>query len=359
MSTAPLPVYQAAVIGLGAIVHRYGAPDADQPYCHAGGFSKCPRFEMTAAADPTDAAHLAFTEKWGAALPDVRLYRDTEAMLAAQRYDCIVVCVRGPLHQEIMRRVFAAKPRVIFLEKPPTVSLRDQDELLALSRASGIPIVVSYSRHWGTRILQAERLVKEGLIGEVRSVVGYCGNGILSFASHTTELIHQFAVATAAGTPISVQATGRELETPSAEVPPAFAARGFEREPGLVSLHVRYSNGVLATQVGSRGDHGQFYADVFGAKGRLRVGFYSGLAAFDEEGKERELPPEPASGGPFAEAYDQIAGWLDGGPLPDCSEAVFPQVNEIGFGAIESIRCGGISIALPNTRRDRLIYANG
>jgi predicted dehydrogenase len=40
------------------------------------------------------------------------------------------VCVRGPHHFEVMKQVLKARPRVVFLEKPPTCSLAEMDELM-------------------------------------------------------------------------------------------------------------------------------------------------------------------------------------------------------------------------------------
>jgi predicted dehydrogenase len=353
------PPFKAALVGLGAIAQGYGSPSDTAPYCHAGGILKSSRWQLTAAADPFEAARTGFSQKWGEAFPETTLYADLGEMLAADTYDCVAVCVRGPYHQEIMRQVFEAKPRLIFLEKPPTPSLQDQDELLELSRQSGVPVTVSYSRHWGPNVLHMEQLVRDGLIGEVQSVVAYCGGHILSFASHTTELLYQFATATAAGAPVSVAASGLDCDSERAIVPPDFAARGFEIEPTLTAMQVRFSNGVLGTQVGSKSDHGPFCADVFGSKGRVRVGFYGKYAAFDLEDNPLELPALPEDQGPFFGAYEQIASYLENGPLPDCTNDQFASVNEIGFAAIESIRSHGAAITLPNQKRDRFIYANG
>jgi predicted dehydrogenase len=347
------------VAGLGAIAQGYGSPQDAAPYCHVGGIRLSPRFALAAAADPFPAARENFREKWGDAFPDVALHDSLEAMLSARPYDCVAVCVRGPHHQEILRQVFAAKPRLIFLEKPPTPSLRDQDEVMDLSRRTGVPVTVSYSRHWGAAMMRMAELIRGGLIGRVRGVVAYCGGRTLSFASHTTELLCRFATLTEPGAPLTVTATGADCAHPTAAVPPEFAARGFEVEPDLWGMQVTFSNGVLATQVGRQGDHGQFYADVFGETGRARVGFPSVFAAFDAENKPIELPPVEKDGGPFTTAYGQIAAYLDGGPVPDCTGDEFAVVNEIGFGAIESIRSGAAPVALPNARRDRIIYANG
>lgn len=357
MSTSP---YQAALIGLGQIAAGYGTPEQNAPYCHAGGLLKSPRFDLAAAAEPFETARQNFQEKWGAALPQAELFDDMEAMLDSQRFDAVAVCVRGPHHQTIMRRVLEAKPRVIFLEKPPTTSLTDMDELLELSRQHEVPIMVSYSRHWSPRVLQMQQLVREGLIGEVQTVVAYCGKLVLSFASHTTDLICQFACAqNESYDPIAVTARGFIADKTREGLPDDFAARGFEAEPSLTNLHIEFAGGARGFQVGARSDHGSFYADVFGTRGRVRVGIYTQSCAFDESGEPMELPPMPHDDGPFARAYEQVADYLDGGKLPDCTGAQFAAVNEIGFGAIESLLQDGQRITLPNAKRQRMIYANG
>jgi predicted dehydrogenase len=148
-----LPDYRAAIIGLGAIAQGYGSPECAAPYCHAGGLLHCDRFDFAAAADPFATACESFVEKWGASFPDINLFEDVETMLASERFDVVAVCVRGPHHYEVMKQVLKARPRVVFLEKPPTCSLAEMDELLSLARDVGATITVSYSRHWSPRVL--------------------------------------------------------------------------------------------------------------------------------------------------------------------------------------------------------------
>lgn len=212
-----------------------------------------------------------------------------------------------------------------------------------------VPVTVSYSRHWNPHILYVQQLVQEGLIGEVKTVVGYCGGEILSFASHTTDLICQFA----GYDPVSVFAHG--TVTVHDSIP-----SGYEPEPCLDNMIIRFSNGVTGIQVGASGEHGQFYCEVFGTEGSLRVGMYTPTVFKNSKGEVQDLTayhvPEPVS--VFRVAYDQIAEHLNGGPLPDCSNDEFIKVNEIGFAAIESI-CSGDTVTLPNVNRARRIFANG
>ncbi|HEX8834881.1 MAG TPA: Gfo/Idh/MocA family oxidoreductase [Abditibacteriaceae bacterium] len=352
------PPYRAAIIGLGAIAQGYGSPECAAPYCHAGGLLHCDRVDFAAAADPFPAAREGFVEKWGASFPDINLFEDVETMLASERFDVVAVCVRGPHHYEVMKRVLQSRPRVVFLEKPPTCSLTEMDELVGLAREAGTTITVSYSRHWSPRVLLMEKLVREGLIGDVQSVVGYCGGAVLSFASHTTDLIHQFATATDADNKaLRVRARGYvPTDNPHAQ----NIKEGFEVEPRLQHLSIDYSNGVLGMQVGAHGAAGPFYAEVFGKKGRVKVGMYTEPQAFDGEGKPLEIQglSELEDKGPFTEAYRQIATFLDGGAKPDCSDEAFVHVNEIGFGAVESLLSDGETVELPNQERTRRIWAN-
>ena len=341
-------VYSVGVIGLGAISSFYGKPQEVAPYCHVGGIRQNPRVQLAAVADLDEARHEKFRGVWGEAFPDVT-HHDSSAALLEKVPDIVAVCVRGPHHFAVTKEVIAAAPRAIFLEKPPSCSLEEMDEMRALARAKNIPITVSYSRHWAPHILHLQTLVQQGLIGGVHTVVGYCGGGVLSFASHTTDLICQFAGYDAGA--VTAQALIPEADEKNTRP-------GYEPEPGLVRLAIEFRSGALGVQIGRQSDHGQFYVDVFGDRGRARAGMYIPPAAFDEKNQPLDCGAVPENTSVFNLAYGQIADYLDGGPLPHCTNDDFAAVNEIGFAAIESALTGQ-RIALPNRKRDRVIWANG
>ena len=341
-------MYKVGVIGLGSIAAMYETPASKLPYCHVGGILQSGNVHLVKVADMADIARDKFREVWGPVFPDVRYYNDGASMLASGDLDIVAVCVRGPHHYKVMLEVLDAKPKAVFLEKPPTCSLQEMDQMMQLATKNEIPITVSYSRHWATHILRFQQLVREGLIGEVKTVIGYCGGEILSYASHTTDLICQFA----GYEPVSVYARGT---VPGSDSIPA----GYEPEPRLDNMVIHFANGVTGIQVGSSGEYGQFYCDVFGTKGSLRIGMYIPTVLKNAKGEAQDLVsyelPEPAS--VFRVAYDQIAAHLDGGPLPDCSNENFVIVNEVGFAAIESLHSGK-TVALPNSSRGRKVFAN-
>ncbi len=342
-------MYSVGLIGLGAIAAmEWGAPGDKAPYNHAGGIAGSERVRLAAVADLMPERHDAFQRKWGASFPDVKHYSDAVTMCASERLDIIAVCVRGPHHFAVLRDVIAARPRAIFLEKPPTCSLAEMDAVVSAADAAGIPITVSYSRHWAPSVLWMEKLVKDGLIGEVTRVIGYCGGTLLSYASHTTDLICQFA----GYQPTAVYARGT--------VPPKQLPAGYEPEPSLTDMMIDFSNGVTGLQVGVDGEYGSFYCDVIGTEGRARAGIYTPPYACSKKGAAIDLAqyglPENAS--PFTVAYDQIAAHLDGGPLPACTGADWEMVHEVGFAAIESILTGA-RVTLPNANRTRRVHADG
>ena len=340
--------HKVGIIGIGSIsALKWGNPGDVAPYNHAGGISQSDRVELAAVADLSRERHEAFREKWGTTFPATKCFDSIATMWAAGPLDILSVCVRGPHHFAVMKEALELGPKAVFLEKPPTCSLEEMDELVALAKGAGIPITVSYSRHWAPHVLRLEALVQEGLIGAVQMVVGYCGHSFLSFASHTTDLLCQFA----GYEPRAVYARG----TPGSE-----SIQGYEPEPSLTTMVVEFANGVTGVQLGQGGEHGSMYCDVIATKGRVRAGIYTPPFACDEKGKEIDLSPYgmPENASPFKLAYDQIADHLDGGPLPACTDDSFVAVHEIGFAGIESVLTDR-RIELPNANRARMIFANG
>ena len=345
-------MYRAGIIGLGKIAEAYGTPEDPGAYCHAGGLLHSDRVELVAVADLSAQRLAGFRDKWGPSLPGLEYVDSADTMLAGTSLDIVAVCVRGPDHFDGMDQVIAASPRAIFLEKPPTCSLAEMDTLFAAASARQIPITVSYSRHWTPHLLQLQDLVREGLIGDVQTVVGYVGGLILSMTSHVTDQICQFA----GYCPETVFARGRFAD-PEVDLPP-----GYEPEPKLGALTIEFANGIIGVQVGEKGDHGGLYCDIMGTRGRLRAGMYTPPQALDHKNREIDLTAHGVcrdeGTSVFTVAYAQIADYLDGGPLPHCTNQEAAVVNEIGFGAIESL-IEGTLIGLPVENRGRKIFADG
>lgn len=343
-------MFQVGIIGLGAIAAMYGKPEEAAPYCHVGGIRHSKRVKLAAVADLSDTVTAAFRERWGAAFPGLVYHTSAASMLSAGRLDVLGVCVRGPFHARVVEEILASPnaPRAIFLEKPPFCSLEECDRIVAIAKEKRIPITVSYSRHWSPHVLRLAQLVKTGLIGRVQQVIGYTGGAYLSFASHTTDLICQFA----GYDPTAVYSVGQS------GIDPKLPA-GYEVEPALKTMTIEFASGVVGQQVGN-GEHGGFYCDVFGTEGYVRAGIYTAAFARDKSGTPIDLSKHamPMNASVFTVAYEQIADHLEGGALPECTDRNWHIVNEVGFAGIESALTGR-RITLPNVNRSRRVHANG
>ncbi len=341
-------MYRVGIIGLGNIASRYSTPADAHPYCHAGGIRLCETTELVAVADMSEDRRTEFREVWGPAFPEgsINYYETGVQLLESEDLDIIAVCVRGPYHFEVMQDVLRADIKAIFLEKPAGCSLEEVDAMTAGADAKGIPIVVDYTRHWGPHLIRLQSLVRDGLIGEVQSVIGYCGGGILSFSIHTTDMICQFA----GYDPVSVSG----FISGGGDVP-----HPYEPEPAIVGSTIKFGSGVMGYHIGTHGKHAGFSVDVLGSEGSVRTGFYSSTTVH-KSGKlvDTETLGLPENASPFKVAYRQITDYLEGGALPDCSRDDYTAVNEIGFATIES-GLTGKTIALPCENRTRLIFANG
>jgi predicted dehydrogenase len=343
-------MYKVGIIGLGSIAARYSKPSDPYPYCHTGGIRFCDATQLVAVADLSEERRNEFRQTWGPAFPEgsITYYDSDSEMLEKEQLDIVAVCVRGPYHYEVTMRVIEAGTKVIFLEKPAGCSLNEVDEMTEASDKKGIAIVVDYSRHWAPHLIKIQELIEDGIIGEIQSVIGYCGGGTLSFAIHTTDLICQFA----GYDPESVSAVIRQG---SGNVPD-----GYEPEPSTSGAVIQFSSGVIGYQVGKHGTAPAFAADVLGSEGIIRAGMYIGAMVRRKSGEivDNASLGMPENASVFKVAYDQIAAYLDGGPLPHCAREDYMAVNEIGFAMIES-GITGQRVDIPCQKRDRFIFANG
>jgi predicted dehydrogenase len=344
--------YRVGVVGLGQVGLTYGRPDEPYPYCHVGGVLHCDRTTLSAVVDRAPAAVGRFTSDWGRLAPDTATFSTVADLLGHEVPDIVAVCVREPDRHADLNLLLEAKPRAVFLEKPASCSLGEMDEIMTKCRSNGTLLTVSYSRHWTPHVVGLQRLVQDGLIGRVHTIVGYSpGERLLSFACHTIDLICQFA----GYQPRRVTATSGPGPYCDDMPPP-----GYRPEPSYEQISIEFDNGVLGTIHGHAGPHEYWYCDVVGTDGLVRAGQYVAPAAFRPDGEPIALAADslPPDAGVFTEAYTAIATALDGGAPPACSGNDAATVNEIGFAAVESI-LSGAPVELPLRHRDLRIFANG
>ncbi|WP_095196663.1 Gfo/Idh/MocA family protein [Pseudomonas sp. Irchel 3A7] len=199
---------------------------------------------LWAVADPgPQAAHLAAL--WG-----VAYFADHCQMLEQAKPDAVIVANPNNLHVSTALDCLAAGVPVL-LEKPVGVHLDDVRELVATSKATGVPVLVGHHRRHNPLITRAHELVHSGALGRLTTVTALwqlrkpdsyfetawrreAGAGML-----LTNLIHDLDLL-------------RYLcgEVRQVQAITSNAIRGFANEDGAAVL-LQFNNGALGSLTGS------------------------------------------------------------------------------------------------------------
>lgn len=101
-----------------------------------------------------------------AALPDVVVVADADALVADTSIDLVVVATPNHLHAPLTR-VALDKGKHVVVDKPFVTKLGQGDALIEFARARHRVLSVFHNRRWDGDFLTVERLVRGGTLGEV------------------------------------------------------------------------------------------------------------------------------------------------------------------------------------------------
>lgn len=153
-SVAPL---RAAIIGTGAIAHAHAQALNDL----------APRIELVAVADVDPARAREFADRFGAS----RTYPGAAELFAGESLDLVHVCTPPQTHVPLaVQALRAGVPALV--EKPTALSLAEMDELVAVSKETGVPALTVFQHRFGGAAQRLIRLLQEGVLG--RPLVATC-----------------------------------------------------------------------------------------------------------------------------------------------------------------------------------------
>ena len=180
--------HKVLIIGCGNIaggVDVNRAPDL-LPLSHAGAYSRHGGFILRACVDPDNDRRQDFVRSW-----DVETDAIDVAELGVEpgAFDVISICSPIALHHQHLEQALALRPRVIFCEKPLTSNLATSRQLVRDCHASGVTLVINYSRRWDPVLAELAMQLENGRWGMVRSIVGHYNKGILNNGGHMVDLL--------------------------------------------------------------------------------------------------------------------------------------------------------------------------
>jgi predicted dehydrogenase len=374
--------YRAGLIGCGGVSRS-----------HSKGLQAAGNVELVALAD-VSAPNL---QTAGDAYGIDRRYLDYREMLERERLDLVAVCTQAPQHAPIVIAAAEYGVRGVLCEKPIALTLEEADAMLAACARGGTRLAINHQTRMIPSTAVAERLIREGTIGELRVARMLdkggrpAGNSLMELVTHIFDLLRLYA-----GDPAWVAAhltvgdpAGRQRPATVADIQYSQAAWPRDRDCGLVlgdrgSVTIGFGpregwhGGLLATldsffQPGRSTATGEAWhpsMELVGTDGVLFLGgtsdhvdLYLHRGPWAPPGRFERIaaPVQPIAAGPYAEdgaqapyhtaMVEELVRAIEEGREHRSSGADGRWALEMIMGVYESQRRGGARVTLPLPER--------
>lgn len=178
------------ITGCGNIAGGFDANHSadSMPFSHAGAYARHGGFQIAACVEPDLLKRQAFMQRWTVANGFDSI---EDAFKADERYDVISICSPTSAHYHDVLVAIALKPKLIFCEKPVTLSALQTAELVERCKVADIALIVNYTRRWDPDVIRLHQELRAGAWGAIRSATGVYTKGILNNGSHMIDLLHR------------------------------------------------------------------------------------------------------------------------------------------------------------------------
>jgi len=306
---------KAAIIGCG-----------DRGRNHAAGYAASAETEIVAAVDPNPEAAQILAAKYGVR----HTYPDHKAMFARHRPDIVSVCTWTGLHPEHVLDSAAAGVRAIHSEKPMAPTWGEAKKMFQTCQEAGVQLTFCHQRRFGAHFIKARALAKEGAIGTVHRLEGYCPN-LFDWGTHWFDMLCFYNDETPAEWVLG------QIDTEKAR--PVF---GVPVESHGLS-YIQFANGVHGLLItGSK--HGETCSNrIFGSKGMIEVEVSGGprVRLLREGGEGWEAPAPDVVVPPLGDTTLSILDAIDclqTGRKPTLGSDNALRATELIFATYESSR---------------------
>ena len=335
--------YRVGLIGCG----RMGATIDDEvedskPYSHAAAIVACERTELVAVCDPLEEKAQTAKERYGAG----QVYSDYQEMIRQEDLDIVSIATRPSPHAPTV--VFAAENGVkgIYCEKPLCNSMRQADAMLGACERNGVKFNYGTQRRYTPIFRRVREMIEAGDIGELQSVVAYCGLGAAQWGhTHTTDMMLFLA---------------GDGEVDFVQGHALIGADDWDGDRLKIDApiplgYAQFKNAVRAYMVGGSG----YEFEASGSEGFLRISdngtTYSWRRKSGKNAYEEMQGPEIFDLSGTQMAFADLAGALDEDGDTQGNIHLACRSQEIIFGLIESERQNGARVYLPLSNRDLAI----
>jgi len=186
----PQAKLNAAIIGCGRIGSTFeDILQTQKPHSHAGAYAAHPNVSLVAGCDQDNKVAHDFGERWS-----VKAYKDYISMLRSEKVELLSICTPPQTHMQIIKDaiLYGKDLKLIWCEKPITVSLDEAYTVAKLIGDSKIKLAINYWRRWDPLHNKIAATLSEGIIGTPHTLFCQAHVGIVNTCTHMFDLIKQY-----------------------------------------------------------------------------------------------------------------------------------------------------------------------
>lgn len=349
-----MQMYRVGIIGCGRVggFLEYD-PLRGHPCTHAGAYRACPKTEIVAACDINRERLRKFGKEFGVS----HLYEDYKEMLQNEELDIVSICTWTDTHTEMIMECAKMGVKGVICEKPIALTLEDADMAISLCRQTGTRLIINHERRWDSYYLKVKELIMEGVIGELRTIVGnvltsapqpgdwhaeyrFVGGGpLLHDGTHLMDMLRFF---------------GGEVDWVIGHV--ERQTKGINVED-VAYAFIQFKDGAHAViEGGGLRNYYNFELDIQGSNGRILIGnevhrfwvreksrHYLGFMCLEE----RPFPSPDVIVNPWVAQVEEMISCIQNGHDSISNGEDGRAALELVMAVYESARLGGEKVTLP------------
>ena len=178
-------MWRALVIGCGRIAGGYNQSPSDVlVLTHALAYTRHTDFVLAGCVDPNPTALAEFAVRWN--VPAT--FASTDDALNAQNFDIASICTPTGTQLDVLSKLLASDVPRVFAEKPLDGAPDRARQIASRYRAAGRVLAVNFARRWDPEMRHLRDEIAAGNWGDLRSVVGWYGRGVVNNGSHMIDL---------------------------------------------------------------------------------------------------------------------------------------------------------------------------
>lgn len=339
--------YRVGIVGLGRVASSIQQEVAGYagrlllPYSHTHAYAAVPQARVCAVADIDSQKTAAYVEQWEPEFGEIAAYGSYEEMLQSEDLDIVSVCTHAPLHAPVTQAAAQAGVKAVFCEKAMATSLAEADAMIAACEEHRVKLVINHTRRWDPYYETALALIRDGRIGNVRTISAHFAGVLLHTGIHWLDAMLMFS------------------QSPAAWVTGTLAPGADVASDASGTAYVGFHNGAMGFIDGQSGP--VFEIDVIGTAGRLRLSSSEAeFFTFDSATRTMVKRPFPLVAYPrsgMQGAVEEIVQCIENDRPSRSDGHVGRAALELALAVYASHASNGAKVHLPLADRDRAVLS--